>query len=235
MPIEGVNAIRAKQPVRLPVVLSVSEVQRLLAHMSGINGLLVKLLYGTGMRLMEAIRLRVQDIDFDRGEIMVRSGKGDKDRVTVLPTSIKNELLMHLQTRQDLHNADAQKGQQGVYLPEALAQKYSNADKEWRWQYVFVSGKLSQDPRSNAVRRHHRGEKTVQRAMKKACDAIGITKRATPHTLRHSFATHLLESGNDIRTVQELLGHKSVETTMIYTHVLSKGGHGVLSPLDKLG
>lgn len=226
------NVVRAKQPQRLPNVLTRTEVRAVLVRMSGIHGLMANLLYGTGMRLMECVRLRVKDVDFERGEILIRDGKGAKDRVTMLPESLKASLQAHLQQRRALFDDDARLGKASVYLPDALERKYPNASTEWAWQYIFPSGSYSFDPRSGVERRHHIDEKLLQRAMKKAVQASGIAKPATPHTLRHSFATHLLDSGYDIRTVQELLGHKDVQTTMIYTHVLNKGGRGVRSPLD---
>ncbi len=186
-----------------------------LRNMNGTYGLLGRLLYGTGMRLMELIRLRVKDVDFDRGEIVVRDGKGAKDRVTMLPESVKPDLHAHLRWRRELFERDLAAGRAAVYLPDALARKYVNAPMEWGWQYVFPSGSYSLDPRSGVERRHHLDEKLLQRAMKRAVQAAGLVKPATPHTLRHSFATHLLERGQDIRTIQELLGHKDVATTMV--------------------
>jgi integron integrase len=224
---------RAKKPKRLPVVLSREEVQSLLDLMQGRTGLIARLLYGTGMRLMEAVRLRVKDIDLKRREIIVREGKGNKDRVTMLPAALVTALSSQLDARRMAFENDERAGRATVWLPHALAEKYPNAGRAWGWQYVFVADHFSVDPRSGAVRRHHLDEKLVQRHMRAAALRADIARPVSPHVLRHSFATHLLEAGYDIRTVQELLGHADVSTTMIYTHVLNRGPRGVISPLDR--
>lgn len=226
------NVERAKAPRRLPVVLTEKEVASVLSRLTGTHWLVAGLLYGSGLRIMEALRLRVKDIEFSRGEILVREGKGFKDRVTMLPAVLVDPLKAHLKRVRDLHEQDVEEGYGEVYLPYALARKYPNAGHEWGWQYAFPSKNRAVDPRSGVVRRHHVQDQAIQRAIRQAVRDAGIVKPATPHTLRHSFATHLLTSGYDIRTVQELLGHKDVTTTMIYTHVLNKGGRGVTSPLD---
>jgi integron integrase len=231
--LEGrIDAIRAKRPKQLPTVLTREEVSQVLNAMSGTPQLIAKLLYGSGLRLMEAIRLRVKDLDLAQHQVVVRDGKGMKDRVTVLPDSLIAPLQEHLQRAKLIHERDLAKGYGSVYLPYALERKYPNADREWIWRYVFPAIALSKDPRTGVVRRHHVSESSVQKAVKKAARLAGINKRVTCHAFRHSFATHLLENGYDIRTVQELLGHKDVRTTMIYTHVLNRGAMAVRSPLD---
>lgn len=226
------NVERAKRPPKLPVVLSPAEVRRIFAHLRGVEKLMAALLYGSGLRLMECVRLRMKDVDFAYAQITVRDAKGGKDRVTMLPVNLVEPLKRHIAKVKMQHEQDLEDGFGSVHLPFALARKFPNAEREWAWQYVFPSSRLSVDPRSGKKRRHHIAEGLLQAALKNAVRASGIAKPATCHSLRHSFATHLLENGYDIRTVQELLGHKDVSTTMIYTHVLNKPGIGVKSPLD---
>lgn len=226
--------IGAKKPKRLPVVLSKKEVQQVLNRLTGTVQLIGQLLYGSGLRIDEAVRLRVQNVDFDQRQLLVRDGKGAQDRITMLPESVVEPLRKHILWVNDLHQVDSQKGYGCVYLPNALARKYPNAEREWIWQYIFPSKRISKNWDDGIMRRHHISPSTIQKAIRDASKIAKIGKHVTPHTFRHSFATHLLEAGYDIRTVQELLGHKNVQTTMIYTHVLNRGPKAVRSPLDSM-
>ncbi len=232
--VDDLSPVRSKKPVRLPVVLSIDEISLLLASMSGTNQLMARMMYGGGLRLMELVRLRVKDIDFAHGYLVVRDGKGGGDRTTLLGESIVGDLKVHLERVKELFEQDLLDGHANVYMPNALAIKYPSAPRSWDWQYAFPSGKLSKDPRGGAIRRHHVNESNLQKAIRAAKNKAGISKPTTPHTLRHSFATHLLEAGTNIRVVQKLLGHKDVKTTEIYTHVLQQQLHNVVSPLERL-
>ena len=229
-----INAVRAKRRITIPVVMTREEVRQVITVMEGVSQLIVKILYGSGLRVMEAVRIRVQDIDYQMKHINVRSGKGAKDRITTFSETIIPLLDNHFAKVKTLHEQDLALGYGAVYLPYALSRKYPNAAREFNWQYIFPSRNLSQDPRSGKTRRHHIDPSLINKAIKTAVKKVGIKKSISAHTFRHSFATHLLERGTDIRTIQALLGHKDVATTMIYTHVLQQGGYGVASPLDDL-
>lgn len=240
-PVKNIDLLRPRKPERLPTVLSKHEAQSVIASMTGVYQMMAKILYGSGLRLIECLRLRVKDIDFENNCIMVRNGKGEKDRVTMLPQSLITPLKEHLVHVKQQHQQDLAQGYGSVYLPYALEQKYPNASKEWAWQYVFPARSLSVDPQSQITRRHHLDESGLQKAVRAAAKNAGISKPVSPHTFRHSFATQLLQNGYDtqhlrfwagVRTIQELLGHKDLKTTMIYTHVLKQGGLAVKSPLD---
>jgi integron integrase len=231
----NIDSVRSTRPVRVPTVLTPDEVRQIVAAMSGTTQLVVKLLYGGGLRLLEALRLRVQDVDFGMKQLTIRDGKGAKDRYTMLPESVLPSLREHLERVKLTHQEDLRAGYGAVYLPGALDRKYPAAPREWAWQYVFPARDRSTDPRSGLTRRHHMEEATVHRAIKIAVGRTGIAKHVSSHTFRHSFATHLLQRGSDIRTIQELLGHNDLSTTMIYTHVVNQGGTGTKSPLDSLG
>ena len=230
--LDHIDALRAHQPRRLPSVLTRDETRRVIGGLKGVHQLMAKLLYGSGLRLMECVRLRVEDVDFAQHQIVVRDGQGEHDRVTLLPDSLIAPLQEHLQRAKQLHDRDLEQGHGTLDLPYALERKYPNANREWGWQYVFPSERLSTDPRDGRMHRHHVDPSGLQKAIRAAARLARIAKPVGPHTFRHSFATHLLESGYDIRTVQELLGHKDVKTTMIYTHVLNRGGLAVRSPFD---
>jgi integron integrase len=230
-----INAVRADKKAHVPVVMTREEVASVISLLVGTPQLVVKLLYGSGLRIMEAVRLRVQDIDFQMKQLTVRAGKGGKDRITTFPGSVTPLLQSHLARTKTLHQQDLARGAGEVFLPHALARKYPHAGKEWGWQYVFPARDLSTDPRGGAIRRHHVDPSVINKAIKAAARRVGLTKRISAHTFRHSFATHLLQRGTDIRTIQALLGHNDLATTMIYTHILQQGGHGVPSPLDDLG
>jgi len=228
------EVIRARRPLRIPVVLTKDEIRKILAQIKGDKWLMACIMYGSGLRLMECLRLRMQDLDLQSSTVTVRDGKGNKDRVTMLPSSIKKPLLEHIKKIRKIHENDVKNGYGKVFMPYALSRKYPNASREWRWQWVFPQEKLWRNEITGERGRHHVHESIIQRTVKEAVAKVGLTKRATCHTFRHSFATHLLEDGYDIRTVQELLGHKDIKTTMIYTHVLNKGPAGVRSPADML-